>query len=286
MILFNDTSHITGPAIKKLYTIALIFSLSTFHVLCQSDNFPIGTRPAALSNAYVMESDVWSVHHNQAGLGFLSHFNIGFHHENKFVVPEFSLHAIALTIPSKPGTIGFSYSYFGYSKYNESKIGLGIGRKLGNGFAAGIQLNYHYTFLEGDYDNRNALTVEGGITYKPTEKISLGAHLFNPTRSKISPNDQDAIPTSFRAGIGIKPFNKFFLAVEAEKPLDRKIKLKTGLEYQLFESLFLRAGVSTNPLLSSFGLGYTMNRFSADIAFSYHDILGFTPHFSFQVRLG
>ncbi len=153
----------------------------------QIRNFPIGSRAAALANAYVMESDIWSVYHNQAGLGFYPHFAIGFHHENKFVIKEYALHALAITLPTKPGTIGLSYRYFGYAKYNESKVGLGFGRQFGNGFAAGLQLNLHHTYLEGEFGNRNALTVEGGIQYKPANNLVIGAHVFNPTRSKISP---------------------------------------------------------------------------------------------------
>ena len=93
-------------------------------------NYPIGSRPAAMANAYVMESDVWSVYHNQAGLGFYPHFAIGFHHENKFVTKEIALHALAITVPTKPGTFGLSYRYFGYSIDNESKIGLGFGQAV------------------------------------------------------------------------------------------------------------------------------------------------------------
>ena len=110
-------------------------------------NFPIGTRPAGLANTYVMQSDLWSVYHNQAGLGFHDKMSLGFHHENRFVAEEFSLHALAFTYPFKPGTFGISYSYFGYEDYNVSKIGLGFGKHFGSSLAAGVQLNYHYTFI-------------------------------------------------------------------------------------------------------------------------------------------
>ncbi|HYW95048.1 MAG TPA: hypothetical protein VE870_05635, partial [Bacteroidales bacterium] len=147
----------------------VVFLLCSGHLSGQSqiNNFAIGSRPAAMANAYVMESDIWSVYHNQAGLGFYPHFAVGFHHENKFVLKEFALHALGITLPTKQGTFGLSYRYYGYSKYNESKIGLGFGRQFGNGFAAGVQLNLHHVYQESEFGNRNALTVEGGIQYKP-----------------------------------------------------------------------------------------------------------------------
>jgi hypothetical protein len=246
------------------------------------NNFPLGSKPAALANAFVMESDLWSVFHNQAGLGSYKKFAAGFHHENKFLVQEYSLHALAITIPVNPGTIGVSYSYFGYTKYHESKIGLGFGKTFGKKFSAGVQLNYHYLFISGDSDNRNSLSVEGGLQYRPIEEIAFGIHLFNPTMASLSSYDQDTIPTTLRTGISIKPFRQLWLAVETEKSLDTELRFKTGIEYMAVESLYLRTGIVTSPFQSTFGLGYEIPWARVDIAFTMHEVLGLTPHFTFQ----
>ncbi len=253
-------------------------------VTATGENFPIGTRPAALANTYVMQSDLWSVNHNQAGLGFYPRFSLGFHHENKFLLEEYSLHALGLTYPVKPGTLGLSYSYFGYDEYNVSKVGLGIGKSFGDDFSAGVQLNYHYVYIRGDFENRGTLSVEGGIQYKPFDNFCIGAHVFNPTRSEFSTWQSDTLTTSFRTGAAYNPSDKLFFGIEIEKHLTRKPVFKAGLEYQLLESLFLRTGIFTDPVQHTFGLGYKINRISADIAFTRHYILGFTPHFSLQIE--
>jgi len=258
--------------------------LITSAAIAAGENFPIGTRPASLANTYVMQADIWSVYHNQAGLGFYPHFSLGFHHENKFVIPEYSLHAIALTLPVKPGTFGLSYSYFGYEKYNESKIGLGFGKNFGERFSAGVQTNLHHVYIDGEFENRNALTVEGGIQYKANEKFAFGIHVFNPARAKISAYNSDTITTTFRAGTSYIPFEKLFIGLEIEKHPDKEPVFKAGIEYQLIESLFLRTGIFTNPVQNTFGIGYKIKRISADIAFTHHQILGFTPHFSLQIE--
>jgi hypothetical protein len=262
----------------------LLFAYDSAAYSQDNNNWVAGARAAAMSNAYVADSDLWSVHHNQAGLGFYPHFSLGFHHENKFAVQEFSMHALGLTIPVKPGTFGVSYTYFGYKVYNESKLGLGFGKKFGEKFSAGLQINLHHVYLEADYDGRNALSFEAGIQYKPINDLVLGVHVFNPTRSTISVNDMDTIPAIFRAGLRYKPMEKLVAAIETEQRSDFSIGLKTGLEYQLYESLYLRSGVSGKPYRLTFGIGYLMNKISADIAFTYHEILGFTPHFSFQMK--
>lgn len=267
---------------SRIFKLAALLLLTGAQVFAQNDNYPTGSRAAAMGNANVGGSDVWSTHHNQAGLGLYPNFAIGFHHENKFLVEEYAMHAMALTLPVRPGTFGFSYTYFGNKAYNESKIGLGFGKKFGNRFAAGIQLNYHHNYKIGDYENRRALTVEGGIQYKPHEKLTIGAHLSNPTRAVISPFENDTIPTYFNLGIDYKAFDKFSVALQLNKDLDHELRIFGGMEYELMDNLYIRTGITTKPALSTFGLGYKLGKLSADIAFTKHQILGFTPHFSFQ----
>jgi hypothetical protein len=268
----------------KSGVLILVVGLLSGSLKAQSDNFPIGSRPAALGNAYSMQADLWSLHHNQAGLGFYPHFALGFHHENKFVVSEYNLHAIGVTYPVNAGTFGLSYSYFGYSAYNESKIGLAFGRKFGETFAAGIQLNYHHNFLAGEYGDRNAVSIEGGIQYRAGDKVAFGAHLFNPTRSKISPYDQDTIPTVFRTGVSVIPVEDALVLFQIEKRPNQKLRIHSGLELLIMESLYLRGGIMTQPFTATFGLGYEIGKLSADVAFSRHQVLGFTPHFSLQFK--
>ena len=91
--------------IKISFSLLFIISVSG-KINAANDNYPLGSRAAAMSNISVMLSDVWSVFHNQAGLAGLEHIVIGFHHENKFIVPQYGLQALAIGIPVRPGTIG------------------------------------------------------------------------------------------------------------------------------------------------------------------------------------
>lgn len=281
----NNLSGKSGVSLnrKSLSLFIMLFWFAS--AFTQSDNWPLGTRAASMGNAFVAESELWSVHHNQAGLGFYPYFTVGFHHENKFIVDEYNLHALALTVPVKKGSFGFSYSYFGYQVYNETKAGLAYGKQFGNGFSAGVQINYHYNYIEGEYGNRSALSFEGGIQYKPGEQICIGAHISNPTRSRISANLQDTIPTYFNVGFSYYPFTNFRLNLQVNKRLDYDYRLLAGTEYMFIENLFFRLGYMTNPNQLTFGLGYKLNKISADIGFTNHSILGFTPHFSFQARI-
>jgi hypothetical protein len=266
----------------------LLFILIPFKCIIaqeSQENFPIGGRPAALANAVVMESDIWSVNQNQAGLDEYHQLSIGFYHENKFFVDEYAIDALAIAVPVKPGTFGLSYTYFGYPKYNESKMGLAFGKSFGDKFSAGIQMNYHFVYIDGEYENRHALTVEGGIQYKPIDAIRIGIHVFNPSRSHFQPVNVDTLITTLRTGISYSPIEKLWMAVEVEKSIYYNLRVKSGIEYEILKGLFLRTGIITQPFRNTFGLGFNIKRVSADIAFSQTETLGLSPHFSMQVLL-
>jgi hypothetical protein len=80
--------------------------------------------------------------------------------------------------------------------------------------------------------------------------------------------------------LGYHALQKIWISMETEKETNLPAIWKLGLEVETLEHLFLRAGLATNPFLSSFGIGYRLGGFQADIAFSFHPQLGFTPHVS------
>jgi hypothetical protein len=269
----------------RIPAVFLFFVLITASTVFSQENFPSGSRAAALANTYIMESDIWSLSHNQAGLGDYHNFSIGFHHENKFLLEEYAMHSLALTVPVNAGTMGLSYTYFGYEAYNQSKIGIAYGRNFGEKFSAGVQLNYHYTYVANDYENRHALSVEGGIQYKPVNNVRIGVHVFNPTQSHMVPSTTDTLNTTLRAGISYSPVKKLWMGVETEKSLNYQYRLKSAIELETLNGLYLRTGIITHPFQNTFGIGFKISRINADVAFSHSQALGFTPHFSMQIKI-
>ncbi len=259
----------------------LFIILFNFHsIFAGNENYPVGARSAAMGNATVMMSDLWSIHHNQAGLASIENISVGFHFENKFIFPEYGLQSAAFVFPTKTGVLGLNLSYFGYSKYNETKIGLAYAKTFYDKFSIGIQLDYLNTYIAEGYGNKGTAVFEAGIMTEPVENLYVGAHIYNPTRSKIADYDDERIPTIMRIGLGYNFADKVFLSVETEKDLVNKAIFKAGIEYDFLKNIYLRTGISTNPYQTAFGLGYVFKRLKADIAFSTHQILGITPHIS------
>ena len=70
---------------KKL--LLFLIYLPTF-ILAGNDNIHFGGRSAGMGHASVTLSDVWSSHHNQAGLGWLTKVEAGVFAQNRFLVKE------------------------------------------------------------------------------------------------------------------------------------------------------------------------------------------------------
>ena len=69
------------------------------------------------------------------------------------------------------------------------------------------------------------------------------------------------------------------VAIETQKDISQKAIFTAGIEYKLVKELYLRAGIGTNPTLTSFGFGINLRNFSFEFSESYHQVLGFSPQF-------
>ena len=261
---------------KILLLFGLLFLI--FHFSLASDNSPLGARSAGIGGASVSLADIWSVQNNQAGLGFVRDMSAGVFYQNQFMVKELSTKAGAFALPVKGGTFGISISNFGYSLYSENKYGLAFGKSFGEKISAGVQMDYFSEkFGDAFYGTKNILAAEFGIIAKPLKNLTLAVHIFNPTKAKLTGYNDERISTIMRLGLNYKFSDKVFIACETEKNIDKKNIFKAGIEYQPIKELYLRAGISTNPSLSSFGVGINIKNFHVDISSTYHSVLGLSP---------
>ena len=183
-------------------------------------------------------------------------------------------------MPTKTGAIGLSVSSFGYELYNETKIGLAYGMNFGKQFAAGIQLNYLNTKLAQEYGSNTAVTAALGIITKLTDELTLGVHLYNPTRSKLTNVNNERIPTIMKLGIDYRFSKKVLLAVSTEKSVGFDANVNAGAEYHVTELFYLRGGISTNPQQYAFGVGVQLKHLMVDLSSSFHPTLGVMPTMS------
>ena len=272
--------------IIKLLFIILLFTLQVY-----SQDQPIGGRSAGMAGASVTLTDFWSVHNNQAALAGFDHIATGFYYENRFAVNELSLKSGAFVLPVKSGAFGVNLSYFGYSQYNEQKVGLAYGRKLGKYFSAGLQLDYQSIHIGEDYGSTGFVTFELGLHSQVTENFAIGAHVYNPFGANLSNEPSDKIPSIFKLGVGYTFSEDLLLTFETEKNTNFKPLFRGGLEYKIIEMVSVRMGYSTIPStigsekfnissLYSFGFGLNIKDLKINFASSIHQTLGWSPQIS------
>ncbi len=255
-----------------------------------AENLLSGARAAAMANATVAIYDFWAISHNQAGIAGINALQAGIYAENRFMLQEMSLAAAAVVLPSQAGHFGLSIQYFGSSIYSEGKAGLAYSRKFSDKLAAGLQLNYLFTRIGEGYGSSGTACAEAGIIYELLPNLQIGAHIFNPTKAGLKTENyhgnEEFISTIIRSGMAYNFSNKVLLSLEVEKDIRHKPVTKLGIEYRAGEFVFVRAGISTNPVLNAFGFGLQTGRLQIDLSASYHYLLGYSPQagviYSFQ----
>lgn len=261
---------------KRIY-LAIASILIVLVSKAGNENFPIGARAAGMGNASVSLSDAWSAHHNQAGLGFLRDPTAGVYYENRFLLKELSVKGGVAALPLSGGVFGLCISNFGYSLYHENKYSLSFAKAFGKKLSAAVAMDYLSTGIGEGYGTKGVLAAEFGIQAKPLKGLTIGVHIFNPTRAKIAEYNDERLPTVIRLGGDYNFSDKVKVAVETEKDIAQKAIFKAGIEYKPVKEFYLRAGVGTNPNLSSFGFGINIKNLKIDVAANYHQTLGFSP---------
>lgn len=263
---------------KKIWFLLLVFS----SFLSFAGNFPyfIGGRSAAMGGFNVTLVDVWAAENNVAALAFAKDPALGAFLENRFLMKELSYKAFAANLPITKGSIGISAGQYGYQQFNDNKLGLSYSRLLGENIAMGIQLNYTHLKIAEGYGNNNAFSGNIGLLAKITDQLFIGTSIINPTKTSLAEYQNEKYPTILKMGFSYSFSDKLLIGVEIDKNMEESSILKSGIEYHPIDILYLRAGISTRPTVSTFGFGLKFHKFQFDFSSSFHSVMGFSPQIS------
>jgi len=182
-----------------------------------------------------------------------------------------------VTVYTRAGTSKrIQMNYFGFAAYNESKLGIAYGKKLGNIVDAGIQFDYNFFHISG-YGNANAINAEAGIILHPSEKINIGLHIYNPFGGEIGKNKSERMASVFRIGIGYEASQQVCIHVEIIKEENIPVNVNAGLQYAFAKQFFAGIGIETSSGSPYGGAGLHWKNFRIDVEVDYHLQLGFTP---------
>ncbi len=242
-----------------------------------------GAKATSMSYCSVSLMDNFSLFNNPSATSWDAKYHASVFFENKFLLKELSTKGIGLSIPiTTNDAIGVVFSQFGYSAYNESKIGIYYAKSFANRVSASLQFDYLNTAIDIESGKKNNFAIECALQGKINKNLNLGVHIFNPTRSKLTDyNDIDEyIPVVIKFGLSYKFSDNFLLTAETEKSITSQTILRFGGDYRINKMFFVRGGISTGIINYSFGFGIQWNDFIFDFGTSAHQTLGYTPAFS------
>jgi len=239
-----------------------------------------GARQVGMGFNSISMTNTYGAYNNQAVGAYLERPSFGLYYAPVLLGQGVSNISGIIAVPiKKAGTFGITVNYFGYSLFNEKKVGLSYAMKLAKFLSIGVQLDYLNAKIGNGYGSKNLATFEFGIMAKPIDELSIGFHVFNPARIYVDKSTGEKLQTLFRLGITYEALKKFFISAQLEKDLKNKLIFRGGVEYTLKEIISFRAGVATDPITGTFGLGVALKQgLSFDAAFSYVGNLGFQPH--------
>ena len=92
---------------------------------------PVVPTSYSIANASVAVQNEWSAFQNTAALAHVDRLDVSMQFENRFMVNELSTKSIQAGINAKSVNVGLSFSYHGYSLYNEMLAGVALARNFG-----------------------------------------------------------------------------------------------------------------------------------------------------------
>jgi len=245
-------------------------------------SFQTGAAESGMNYSCVMKPDFWSSFHNQALLPFNSGISFGVNYLNRFCIPELGNRTLGLTLVKERAGIGAFYNHFGNKDFSRHSAGLGCGLRLSEKISLGVQADFYYVRTNSEYNNRGILTFESGMLIKPTDKVVIGLHVFNPLPNSIR---KSSLPSSLRVGAGIILNKGLFIGCEADMSTAGFLVLKTGFEFEAATRIIIRGGFSSENYSFSLGTGYVIKKLRIDVGFVSHQYLGISSSASLIFNL-
>ncbi|TDG35773.1 hypothetical protein EZJ43_12195 [Pedobacter changchengzhani] len=259
----------------KIFSFLLIF-FSASTLFAQNN---LGARLTAMGNNSAAVTDVWSLQGNPSGISSIKEITASINYAKYLFSNEVSNQSFAFVVPFKNNFAGISFQRYGFSAYNENKVGFAYAKKFGDKFTTAINLNYHQLKIS-NYGSSKGFSVDVGLLFQLNKQLILGAFVANPSQQSFDTSEILAkIPTSLNIGASYLASDKVLIATTISKILKESIDVKVGIDYKIVEFFCLRGGLSANPFKQYVGFGVNYQKFFLDFATIYEANLGYARKF-------
>ena len=187
---------------------------------------------------------------------------------NRFQIKELNVFQLVGLFPNRWLDAGIKFSTFGFSDYRYSLFSTTLAKKINHRFSIGSGLYVGHETGDDYVKAMVHLKADIGVYFRASEWINLALLLRNvATNNRL---DQFL----FNLGIEWHPITSFGLVMEAISNWGDFYAMSFGLEYEIMDQLFVRAGVRTNPNMPAMGVSYSFEKITVDVSYFSHSILG------------
>jgi len=277
----STTEAISAKNRQVLFFILLFgFVTSTNFTLFAGSNIKYGGARAAGLGQSVVSMPEAGYFQNQALLTYFDSLYVEVYSSLAYTIKELGTHSFFAALPVLGGVSSIQYQYFGYTHYNENRIGLAYARALAKKLSLGVQISWLHIGMPAPYGSYNNFIAEVGLSYRLGKRLIFGAHIFNPTQSKAVDDTDEIAHTAIRAGVAYYPIDALAYSFEIVQFLNQKTSFRTGLDLSITQYLNVRTGYNHDNKTICFGVGANLKVLSINMALGYHNVLGYTPHIS------
>lgn len=279
---------------KIIIAIMLVANITL--LLAVFNDYQPSARARAMSNAYVaISDDANGVFYNPAGISFAPmSASVGMAQLFGQDFTEIRTGSIVYPLPKKLGTIGIGLKMFDVdfedeALMSESHIVLAHGFNLMADIHSSVRVGWSanlYNLSMSGYGKDDAFGVNLGALATLHQRTKFGFAVSNLNQPKIGAGNEHNLPRKLSMGISYTPYDQVTTSVEMKKDFAEDTEFMGGVEFKLFEPLYIRAGVHQNPATWSTGASFRMVGVILDYSYTQHTVLAPTHYLNIGYEFG
>jgi len=246
----------------------------------------MGGRNIALGQAHTaLPGDSWAIFHNPA---LISHSRkmTGFFAIRYYGLKELEDHAVFVSTPIPISSGAFSTALaagahsYGFELYRETQIRIG-GSIRYEGIRAGLAAKYVHLRIH-DFGSHGAVLFDAGLAVSLLESLTIGfrqVHLLhNGLSFRTTGSENNAhYPAEMAAGVSWQAIPPLLVTADVVKDVMFPLAIRTGVEAEIMNGVFLRGGWTSRPFTWSAGAGFQISRIETALTVQNHEVLGLSP---------
>lgn len=174
----------------------------------------------------------------------------------------------------------FGWVQSGNMDWMENTMNLHLGKQLNEHLQVGAEFD---VLLQSDVAENKATACFAQVDcwYELSDSFMFGLTLINPGGGRLRTENTE-VPLGSAAFLATRfsPAKSCLIFAEVGLWLNQRVKKHFGVEWILNDAFILRTGVSTFPVMPSWGIGGTLRRFRYSWGGNLHPILGFSNGFT------